>query len=89
MTHIAENRRKLTTRVRRVSGQLASVERLIQTDGDCGAVLQQLAAIRGAVNGLIYEVMEGHLKSHVAERYNKLQQRELEPVLAVFKSYLK
>jgi DNA-binding FrmR family transcriptional regulator len=68
---------------------MASLERAIERDEDCGAVLQQLAAVRGAINGLILQVMEGHLRSHVADIENTKQQDELLPVLAVLKTYLK
>jgi len=89
MSHVQENRRKLVARVRRIGGQLASLERAIEGDEECGAVLQQLAAVRGAVNGLILQVMEGHLRAHVAGNGNAKQQDELLPVLAVLRSYLK
>ncbi len=89
MSHIQENRKKLVARVRRIGGQVASLERAIDGDAECGAVLQQLAAVRGAINGLILQVMEGHLRSHVAHAGNTKQQNELLPVLAVLKSYLK
>jgi DNA-binding FrmR family transcriptional regulator len=89
MSHIQDDSKKLTARVRRISGQLASVERAIAGGADCGAVLQQLAAVRGAVNGLILQVMEGHLTDHVAERGNARQAEELAPVLAVLRSYMK
>ncbi|TCV96449.1 DNA-binding FrmR family transcriptional regulator [Luteibacter rhizovicinus] len=89
MSHIHGDRKKLISRVRRIGGQMASLERAIEGDAECGAVLQQLAAVRGAVNGLILQVMEGHLVSHVADSGNPQQLSELEPVLAVLKSYLK
>lgn len=56
----------LVARVRRIAGQLASVERALSADVDCAAVLQQVAAIRGAVNGLMGELLEAHLREHVA-----------------------
>ena len=89
MSHIHENRKKLVARVRRIDGQMASLERAIEGDTECGAVLQQLAAVRGAVNGLILQVMEGHLRAHVAGPDSSKRQDELLPVLAVLKSYLK
>jgi DNA-binding FrmR family transcriptional regulator len=89
MSHVQENRKKLVARVRRIGGQVASLERAIEGNEDCGAVLQQLAAVRGAVNGLLLQVMDGHLRSHVVETGNLKQQDELLPVLAVLKSYLK
>jgi DNA-binding FrmR family transcriptional regulator len=89
MSHIHENRKKLLARVRRISGQMASLERAIDGDAECGAVLQQLAAVRGAVNGLMLQVMEGHLRAHVAGAGNAKRQDELLPVVAVLRSYLK
>ena len=89
MAHLAKDNRKLVARVRRIGGQVAALERALTPDADCGAVLHQLAAVRGAVNGLILQVMEGHLRSHVADAGNTKQQDELLPVLAVLKSYLK
>lgn len=89
MSHIRQDSKKLVARVRRIGGQVASLERAIAGDAECGAVLQQLAAVRGAINGLILQVMEGHLVSHVAADGNARQQAELAPVLAVLRSYLK
>jgi FrmR/RcnR family transcriptional regulator, repressor of frmRAB operon len=57
---------ELIARVRRITGQLAAVERGLSEGVDCAAVLQQVAAVRGAVNGLMDEVLEAHLLAHVA-----------------------
>lgn len=57
---------ELVARVRRIAGQLSSIERGLTDGADCTAVLQQVAAIRGAVNGLLDEVLEAHLREHVA-----------------------
>ena len=55
------------------------------------AVLQQIAAIRGAVNGLMNEVLEGHIREHLgAEQASAEQRREdLELVVTALRSYLK
>lgn len=87
MSHVKHDK-KLLARVRRIGGQVQSLERALGEDVDCGAVLQQLAAVRGAVNGLILEVLEGHLRSHLgADDPDHAQ--ELAPVVAVLRSYLK
>jgi len=88
MSHIRHDR-KLLARVRRIGGQVASLERALGSDDtDCGAVLQQLAAVRGAVNGLILTVLEGHLRHHL-DTDASTHEAELAPVLAVLRSYLK
>ncbi|MGH8492193.1 MAG: metal/formaldehyde-sensitive transcriptional repressor [Moraxellaceae bacterium] len=90
MAHIIRDKAKLLARIRRIQGQAAGLERLLESDSDCNEVLQQIASIRGAVNGLMYSVLEGHLVEHVVKE-PKLEQREhdFEPVLQVIKSYLK
>jgi DNA-binding FrmR family transcriptional regulator len=88
MTHLAKDNGKLVARVRRIGGQVAALERALASDADCGAVLHQLAALRGALNGLMLQVLEGHLREHVAPA-SRRGQDELEPVVAVLRSYLK
>lgn len=88
MSHTIQNKKSLITRVRRIGGQVASLEKALEADADCDAVLQQAASIRGAVQGLMSQLLEGHLKDHVAASNPKALQ-ELEPVLAVLRSYLR
>ncbi|MBH95596.1 MULTISPECIES: metal/formaldehyde-sensitive transcriptional repressor [Idiomarina] len=88
--HTIKDKAKLLARVRRIQGQAAALEKQLDEEGDCTAVLQQIAAIRGAVNGLMAAIIEGHLTDHVV-REPELEQRkqDLEAVLQVIKSYLK
>jgi len=88
--HTIRDQAKLLSRVRRIQGQAAALERQLSEGGDCVAVLQQIAAIRGAVNGLMAAVMEGHLTDHLVEEPDLAQrQRDLAVVLQVIQSYLK
>lgn len=88
--HTIKDKAKLLARVRRIQGQAAALEKQLDEEGDCTAVLQQIAAIRGAVNGLMAAIIEGHLTDRVV-REPELEQRQqdLEAVLQVIKSYLK
>ena len=90
MAHTVRDKAKLLARARRIQGQTAALEKLLVSEQDCGAILQQIAAIRGAVNGLMAAVIEGHLEEHMVEETDLEQRRgELEPVLRLLKSYLK
>lgn len=91
MSHTIANKNKLLTRVRKIKGQSVALEKSLQAEPDCMQVLQQIAAIKGAVNGLMKEVLESHLREHLgaddispAER-----QEEVELVISILKSYLK
>ncbi len=66
MSHTVRNP-KLLTRVRRIVGQIGAVERALQGDFECAALLQQVAAVRGAIDGLMDELIESHLREHVAD----------------------
>ncbi len=81
----------MLTRVRRIKGQTEALEKALEQETDCTAVLQQIAAIRGAVNGLMAEVLEGHIREHLGVDDISPQQRseDLEQVVAALRSYLK
>lgn len=66
MSHTRSKREQLTARVRRIVGQMVAIERAIQEEVGCAAVLQQVAGARGAINGLMDELIEDHLREHVA-----------------------
>jgi len=91
MPHTIKDKRKLLSRVRRIKGQTSALEDALERGSDCSAILQQIAAIRGAVNGLMAEVLEGHLREHLGAADLPAQQRQddLERVVAVLRSYLK
>ncbi len=91
MPHTIKSKKQLLTRVRRIKGQAEALEKVLVQETECAAVLQQIAAIRGAVNGLMAEVLQGHLREHLGANNISPQQRrdDLEQVLAVLRSYLK
>jgi FrmR/RcnR family transcriptional regulator, repressor of frmRAB operon len=63
--HTIREKSKLLARVKRLKGQMEAVERALEAERPCGEVLQLLASIRGALNGLTGEVLEDHLHEHV------------------------
>ena len=67
MTMQDREKLKLLQRVRRLRGQLDAVERLVNTDEDCGGQLMLLAAVRGGVNSLMGEIMETHIRFHLVD----------------------
>lgn len=91
MPHTIKMKKQLLTRVRRIKGQSDALERALEQGTECTAILQQIAAIRGAVNGLMAEVLEGHLREHLGTDAVSPEQRgkDLEEVIKVLKSYLK
>ena len=66
MPHSPADKKKALTRVRRIRGQLDALERALEDGADCAPVLQQLAAMRGAVNGLMSEILASHVREQLS-----------------------
>jgi len=64
--HTKSNRDQLLARVRRIAGQISAIEKAIAEEAGCSVVLHQVAGARGAINGLLDELIEDHLREHVA-----------------------
>ena len=81
---------KLLQRVRRLRGQLDAVERLVNSDDDCGGQLMLLAAVRGGVNSLMGEIMETHIRFHLVDGAKEQIAPELaEDLIDLVRAYLK
>lgn len=90
MAHTIHAKKQLLTRVRRIKGQTEALEKALNDEKECSAVLQQIAAIRGAVNGLMNEVLEGYIREHLGANVPAQQRDEdLEKLVGVLRSYLK
>ena len=66
MAHLNKSSSQLIARVRRIGGQIGAVERALESDASCSEILQLVAAVRGAINGLRDELLVEHLDEHVA-----------------------
>jgi DNA-binding FrmR family transcriptional regulator len=91
MAHTIRGKKPLLARIRRIKGQVEALERGLDQESECAAVLQQIAAIRGAVNGLMAEVLEGHMRDHLGQdtEDSQLRGEDLEQVMRILRSYLK
>lgn len=82
---------KLLNRVKRIRGQMDSVERALSSEGhECADVLMLLAAVRGGVNGLMAEVLEDHIRLHLLQEGHARLTPELgEDLIDLVRAYLK
>ncbi|MFW1859555.1 metal/formaldehyde-sensitive transcriptional repressor [Acinetobacter defluvii] len=87
MSHLQHDK-KVLNRVKRLKGQIHAVEdALNQSELSCIDVLQQVAAIKGAVNGLMNELIENHLRNHVLTDTQAVNEQELQEFLKLLKRY--
>ena len=91
MPHSPAEKKKALVRVRRIRGQTDALARALEDGADCGAVLQQLAAIRGAVNGLMAQVLESHLREEFADATaeDARQAQRVQDMVDLVRTYLR
>jgi DNA-binding FrmR family transcriptional regulator len=92
MGHTTREKTKLLNRVRRIRGQVDAIERALEGESGCADILQLIAATRGAINGLMAEVIEDHIREHVASpsiASDAERAQGAEDLVEVIRTYLK
>lgn len=92
MTHTVREKQKLLARVRRMKGQMEAIERALEAEAGCEKVLHLIAGVRGATAGLMAEVVEDHVRTHLVDpkkHPGALNAEAAEQLLDVVRTYLK
>ena len=91
MPHSPEDKKRALSRVRRIRGQVEALERALESGEPCMTILQQIASIRGAANGLMGEMVEIHLQDVLVSGETTPDQRaaRMAEVWHLLRSYLK
>jgi DNA-binding FrmR family transcriptional regulator len=92
MTHTIREKQKLLARVRRIRGQVEAIERALDSEAGCEQVMHLIAGARGAMTGLMAEVVEDHVRTHLvdADRFpGALNAEAADQLLDVVRTYLK
>ncbi len=90
MAHTIANKEKLILRVKKIKGQLNSIEKALEEEKDCFKILQQISASRGAIQSLMSEVLDGHIKEHLGNHVSEDQrEQEIANLASLLKTYLK
>jgi DNA-binding FrmR family transcriptional regulator len=88
---VNKQKQKLLSRVKRLGGQIDAVERSVVEGDECADILMLLAAIRGGVNSLMAEILEDHVRLHIAhpERARESPEELTEDLISLVRAYLK
>lgn len=92
MSHTTKDKEKLILRAKRIQGQVEALVRALSEERDCSEILQLMSAARGAMNSLMAELLEGHVRSHVLNGKHKPSSAQVtaaDEVIEMVKSYLK
>lgn len=90
--HANKEKAKLLARVRRIKGQVEALERAFEAEADSEKILHLIAAARGGISGLMGEVVEHHIRHHLAddpEHPGVLTSDAQQALIDIFNSYIK
>lgn len=79
-----ERRKKTLHRIHRIQGQLAALERDIDTDAECEALVIQASAVEKAVHSLILHMMDGYLDHQVKPLLEQDRDQALQDIKRLF-----
>jgi len=91
MAHTAGEKKKLLNRVHRIRGQVEAVERALDQEAECSVILHNISACRGAMDALMAEVIEGHIRFHVLDPRRKPtadQSQAADDLIQALRAYL-
>jgi len=88
MSHTTTAKTDLVNRTKKIIGQLEAVHRALHEDEQCAEMLQRLAAARGAINSLMGELMEDHIRNHMP-RNSKSSEEAADDLVTIVRTYLK
>jgi len=88
MSHISREKLDLLNRTKKLVGQVESVQRALEQDAPCSEVLRRLAAARGAIQSLMKELLEDHIRNHMSQK-SKSSQEASDDVIEVVRAFLK
>ena len=60
-------KKRLLNRIRRIRGQVDAIERALDQELECSDTLHAISVCRGAMDSLMAEVIEGHIRFHVLD----------------------
>ncbi len=91
MSHLEKEKQKLVARIKRIRGQVDSIERSLSTGDDCADILMLLANVRGGINSLMAEVLEDHIRLHMMnpDKAQFPSQEIAEDLIDLVRAYLK
>ncbi len=92
MAHTTRDKKRLLNRVHRIRGQVDAIEKALEQEQECSDILRTIAACRGAINGLMAEIMEGHIRFHIVNpdlKPNSEQAKAAQELIEIINTYLK
>ncbi|WLS79557.1 metal/formaldehyde-sensitive transcriptional repressor [Erwinia pyri] len=90
MPHSPEDKKRALNRIKRIQGQCEGIQRSLEAGADCTPILQQIASARGAMTGLMTEILESYIRDEFVKPGEQAPgDEEIAVLLSLVRSYTK
>ena len=91
--HTPAVKEEIHRRINRLSGQLAGIQRMVEEEAYCVDILQQIAAVRGALGKVAARLLEAHVNHCVYSAFTTGSEGEkkdkIDELISVFERSIK
>ncbi|WP_017756225.1 metal-sensitive transcriptional regulator [Calidifontibacillus oryziterrae] len=87
--HSDKLKKNLVARLNRIEGQIRGIKGMVEKDIYCDDILNQIAAVQAALNGVGKVLLEGHMKSCVIERIQAGEDEVIDELLTTIMKLMK
>ena len=84
-----EEKKLITNRLNRISGQINGINKMIENDAYCNDVLIQLSAVENSVKSLSSHILENHLYTCVTRDLENGEIDTIDELISLFKRFHK
>lgn len=85
MHGVHKNQKSIINRIRRIGGQIAGIEKMVNEDRYCVDIIVQTSAIKKAISALEDEMMESHLMHCLSAKHKHTNKDLSEEIVKVYK----
>ncbi|OAT77130.1 regulator [Mangrovibacter phragmitis] len=91
MPHSPEDKKRALNRIKRIQGQCEGIQRSLEAGADCAPILMQMAAVRGAMNSLMAEILDSYIREEFAGKLREESENgaDIDELAKLVRSYFK
>ncbi|NTW70615.1 MAG: metal-sensitive transcriptional regulator [Eubacteriaceae bacterium] len=84
-----ESKKNILIRLNRIEGQIKGIQKMIENDEECRAVLTQLSAVKSALDSTSTVILDNHAKQCLRSIIVNEQEAEIDDLVKLMKKFLR
>lgn len=86
MIRTQEEKKRLVSRIKRIEGQMKTLEKMVDRDAPCVEVMRLINSASGALKGLLTKIVTDHLNGCISAAMDKRDAKLVDELADFFKT---